>query len=190
MFGWSCKGSTSGLSQQSREAEGSPTLEAQGRVGAALTTVGRAGTARRPSAHSARRRGTTKVNQWLNPLKRCAGSNLVDMGRDAVHVGGAVRRRGLRSRINMPGGEAMPNGCGVGMAMLQGEELGVHPVDRHGVNVGTIIRPPRLGQARCRLRVWLWDGGSVVVRGRESRPHGEGTQRASSSDRGMPGGRW
>jgi hypothetical protein len=32
-------------------------------------------------------------------------------------------------------------------------------------------------------------GGSVVVRGRESRPHGEGTQQASRAVAGRPGGR-
>jgi hypothetical protein len=41
------KGSAAGLSQQPGEAEGSPSLGAQARVGAALTTAGRAGTARR-----------------------------------------------------------------------------------------------------------------------------------------------
>jgi hypothetical protein len=41
------KGSASGLSQQPAEAEGSLNLEAQGRVGAALTTARRVGTARR-----------------------------------------------------------------------------------------------------------------------------------------------
>ena len=52
------------------------------------------------------------------------------------------------------------------------------------VNVGTISGPPSPppsqggdGQARRRLMAPGWDGGSVVVRGRESRPHGEGTQR-------------
>ena len=44
------KGPACGLSQQPAEAEGSLTLEAQGRVGAALTTTGRVGTARRPGS--------------------------------------------------------------------------------------------------------------------------------------------
>ena len=43
--GW--KNSASGLSQQAGEAEGSLTVGTRGRVGAALTTTGRAGTARR-----------------------------------------------------------------------------------------------------------------------------------------------
>jgi MMPL family len=46
--GWRCKASTTGLSQQAGEAEGSLIRETPGRVGAALTTRGRAGTARRP----------------------------------------------------------------------------------------------------------------------------------------------
>ena len=34
----------------------------------------------------ARREGVARANQWLNPLKRGIGSNLVDVGRGAVHV--------------------------------------------------------------------------------------------------------
>jgi len=34
------------------------------------------------------------------------------------------------------------------------------------------------GQARRQLMASEWGGGSVVVRGRESRPHGEGTAKA------------
>ena len=64
--------------------EGSLTLEAQGRVGAAPTTPGRFGTARR--AGSGKQDGTVYEcrNQRWNPLKRIAGSNLVDRGRTAV----------------------------------------------------------------------------------------------------------
>jgi hypothetical protein len=64
--------------------------------------------------------GVTRVNQWLNPLKRDAGSNLVDVGRIAAH---AVRDRGwrLRSRPNAVGGEAARKVCGVLVAMLQGK---------------------------------------------------------------------
>jgi hypothetical protein len=45
------------------------------------------------------------------------------------------------------------------------------------------------GQARRRLRVAGWDGASVVVRGRESRPHGQGRQQVRSLGAGRPGGR-
>src|SRR4051812_35848786 len=34
-----------------------------------------------------------------------------------------------------------------------------------------------VGQARYRLMAEVWDGAVVVLRGRESRPHGEGRQR-------------
>jgi hypothetical protein len=136
------------------------------------------------------------VNQWLNPLKRDAGSNLVDVGRSAAHAVRDVGGRGLRSRPNAVGGEATRKDCGVLVAMLQGEELGANPVDRDVVNVGTVPVPPSPtpmvgggGQARCRLMAPERGGGSVVVRGRESRSHGEGTQRASRAVAGQSGGR-
>jgi hypothetical protein len=136
------------------------------------------------------------VNQWLNPLKSDAGSNLVDVGRFAAHAVRDVGGRGLRSRPNAVGGEVTRKVCGVLVAMLLGEELGANPVDRDVVNVGTAPESPFLpprggggGQARCRLMALGRGGGSVVVGGRESRPHGEGTQRASSAETGMSGGR-
>ena len=178
------------------EAEGSLTPEARVRAEAALTKARRAGTTRRLSARSARRKGVTEVNQWLNPLKSDAGSNLVDVGRSAAHAVRAVGGRGLRSRPNAVGGEAARKVCGVLVAMLQGEELGADPVDRDVVNVGTVpVSPFPLpvvgggGQARCRLTAPGRDGGSLVVRGRESRSHGEGTQQAGRAVTGMPGGR-
>jgi hypothetical protein len=191
-----CKGSAVGSSQRPGEAEGSLILEAKARVGAALTKVRRAGTTGRRSARSARRKGVTRVNQRLNPLKADAGSNLVDVGRIAAHAVRDSRGRGLRSRPNAVGGEATRKVCGVLVAMLQGEELGADPVDRGVVNVGTVPQPPVLspvvgggGQVRCRLMAVGQGGGSVVVRGRESRPHGEGTQQVSRAVAGMPGGR-
>ena len=136
------------------------------------------------------------MNQWLNPLKRDAGSNLVDVGRSAAHAARVVRGRGLRSRPNAVGGEAARKVCGVLVAMLLGEELGADPVDRDVVNVGTVpvspFPPPDLGgggQARCWLMMPGWDGGSVVVRAGESPIHGEGTQQAGRAVSGMPGGR-
>ena len=68
-----------------------------------------------------------------------------------------------------------------------GAQLGTDPAKRFMVNVGTISAPPSPpvsqtggGKARRRLTAWRWDGVPVVVRGRESRPHGEGGQRISS----------
>jgi hypothetical protein len=178
------------------EAEGSRIPEARVRAGAALTKARWAGTTGRSSARSARRKGVTEVNQWLNPLKSDAGSNLVDVGRSAAHAVRDARGRGLRSRPNAVGGEAARKACGVLVAMLQGEELGADPVDRDVVNVGTVPVPPSPppvagggGQARCRLTAPGRGGGSVVVRAGESPAHGEGTQRASRAVAGRPGGR-
>ena len=113
----SCKGSAAGLSQQAGEAEDSPILETQGRVGAVLTTTGRAGTARRPGSGKQGEKAYER-NQRVRLRKRCAGSNLVDMGRSAVHdrlVDGRLRRRYRRA-----GQEATGKGCGVLVARLPG----------------------------------------------------------------------
>jgi hypothetical protein len=79
---------------------------------------------------------------------------------------------------------------------VAGEELGTDPVERLMVNVGTATEPPTLSASQaasgkaCRLLMARWrGGGSVVVRGRESRPHGEGTQRVRSAGAGTPRGR-
>ena len=87
--------------------------------------------------------------------------------------------------------------CGVTTAMLQGHSWAPIPSIGSRVNVGTIPVAPELvrcqrvesGKARRRLTRSGWGGGPVVVRGRESRSHGEGVQR----DRGIQataGVRW
>jgi len=81
------------------------------------------------------------VNQWLNPLKRGTGSNLVDAGRGAVHVasieGEATPILGYVGRV---GGhtECLRRRCGDAV----GEELGTDPADRYMVNVGTVFESP------------------------------------------------
>jgi hypothetical protein len=67
----------------------------------------------------ARQRGVTRVNQCVNPLKRGTGSNLVDVGRAAVHVDLDVRGRRLRSRLLMSVGRPSGKACGVPVARLQ-----------------------------------------------------------------------
>jgi hypothetical protein len=64
------EGPACGLSQRAAEAEGSLTPEARGRVGAALTTTGRVGTARRPGSGKRDEKVQRAVNQWWNPRKR------------------------------------------------------------------------------------------------------------------------
>jgi hypothetical protein len=80
----------------------------------------------------------------------------------------------------------MPAGWAVGV------EPASDPVKRIMVNVGSALRPPgcwwRLGKARCRPMRTGRGGVRVVVRGRESRPHGEGGQQDRSA-RSRSGGR-
>ena len=181
-----------GLSQQAAEVGGSPSLDTQVRVGAAPTTPGRVGTARRLGFGKQDGKVYESRNQWWNPLKRITGSNLVDLGRAAVHdrSGGRLRTRfdtgrdgGHEESLRRTRGEAA------------GEELDTAPVDRLLVNVGTIpgfpYPPPSQGgdgQARDRPMALGWGGGPVVVRGRESRPHGEGGQRVCMHGTGRSGG--
>ena len=127
------------------------------------------------------------------PLNQRAGSNLVDMGRSAVHdhreavdsdAGPSPRPGGHAECLRRRRGEAA------------GAQLGTYSVDRLVVNVGTIPTPPYPppiqgggGQVRRRLLAPGWDGALVVVRGRESRLHGEGGQRVRNAGTGTPGGR-
>jgi len=75
-----------------------------------------------------------------------------------------------------------------------GEKLGAHPTKRCVGNMRTIPVLPTAatnqvvaGQVHRRLIAPGWGGGSVVVRGRESRPHGEGTQRVGNDAMAMAG---
>ncbi len=79
------------------------------------------------------------------------------------------------------------NACDVVVARLQGHSWAPTPSKGSRVNVGTIPAVPSPasgllvgGKARRRLTLPGWGGGPVVVRGRESRSHGEGVQRVRS----------
>ncbi len=85
------------------------------------------------------------------------------------------------------GQEATVKACGVTVTMLQGHSWAPIPSSGLSVNVGTIPANPSPassplvgGKARRRPKSPGWGGGPVVVRGRESRPHGEGVQRVRS----------
>jgi hypothetical protein len=96
------------------------------RVGAAPTTTGRVGTARRLG--SGKRDGKVYEcrNQWLNPLKSRTGSNLADMGRSAVHA--RVRcARATPMPMSRNGWEATGKCCGVPVARLQGKSWAPPP---------------------------------------------------------------
>jgi hypothetical protein len=183
----SCKGSAAGLSQQAGEAEDSPILETQGRVGAVLTTTGRAGTARRPGSGKQGEKAYER-NQRVRLRKRCAGSNLVDLGRSAVHD----RRLMVDSDTGTDGPARRPRGRAAAYSWRGCRGIAGR-LPRPAVT-GERGKRPRLpascGQAR-RLLVAVGRGGAfVVVRGRESRPHGEGRQRAGRRGTGTAGGRW
>jgi hypothetical protein len=101
--------------------------------------------------------------------------------------------RGTPGLVDIAGSEAMTNACGVLVAMRQGHSWAPHSINGHAVNVGTVptAPPPMLlgGKARRQLMLSGWGGGPVVVRGRESRLHGEGVQRDRSLH-AEQGGRW
>lgn len=61
-------------------------MESPGEAGAALTTTRRVGTTRRPGLGKQDGEAYECRNQWWNPRKWNAGSNLVDLGRSAVHT--------------------------------------------------------------------------------------------------------
>ena len=99
-------------------------------------------------------------------------------------VGRSGRRGGHEESLRRTHGDAV------------GEKLGASPVERLAVNVGTVSGPPSPaasqaggGQARCRLSGRGPGGAFVVVRGRESRSHGEGRQLSRRRGTGRSGGR-
>jgi hypothetical protein len=96
---------------------------------------------------------------------------------------------GTPGSVSLAVSEATVNVCGVAVAMLQGQSWAPTPSSGLRVNVGTISAVPfpvssqlAGGKARRRSMPPGWDGGPVVVRGRESRSHGEGVQRVRSID--------
>jgi hypothetical protein len=94
-----------------------------GRWQAALTTTGRAGTARR--CGSGKRDETPyERNQCLTPRNTSTGSNLADLGRDAAHA--AEVPVATPKPVKAAGGEAILKDCGVGMAMLPGYSWAAH----------------------------------------------------------------
>ncbi len=103
----------------------------------------------------------------------------------------------LLNRFTYDRMEATVKVCGVAVAMPQGQELGASSVDRLSIERGN--RPEPVPSSALHVEGGVdassvegagRGGGPVVVRGRESRPHGEGGQQARGEDTGMPGGRW
>ena len=67
----------------------------------------------------ARQRGVTRVNQWLNPLKRGTSSNLVDMGWAAVCVD-SIDEKTTPKSVFYADQEVTMNACGVVVTRPQG----------------------------------------------------------------------
>jgi hypothetical protein len=134
----------------------------------------------------ARRRGIREEPATESPSRRPTSSNLADLGWVAART--RIRRlRGTPWPVDVAGREAVVKVCGVAAAMLQGHSWVPIPSNGRKVNVGTIPVVPNPvscqlpgGKVRRRLMPPGWGGGPVVVRGRESRPHGEGVQRDRS----------
>lgn len=171
-------------------------MEVHGRAGSSPDNDGPCQHCQMVWARQARQRGVTKVNQWLNPLKCGTGSNLADVGRAAVRAVPGRTRDATPKPIIDVGGEATVNACGVAVGEAAAAKLGVDPVNRYMVNVGTVAVLPfpvssqlAGGQVHRRLMTPQRGGGFVVVRARESRAHGEGTQRDRGAVAGMSGGR-
>ena len=163
-------------------------------MGAASTTPRLTGTARRSGPGKRDGEVYERRNQWWNPLKK------LDRPQTWRMAGMAVRRTSLQ-----PGGTtSAPSDVGGHGDVLRdsrgqacrgkaghrsrqpvcGERGNRLLVANLSVNQADSGKARRLPMASGR------GGGSVVVRGRESRPHGEGTQRDCSSWTGRSGGRW
>jgi len=104
---------------------------------------------------------------------------VVDSNDAALFDGGALRAWLFDLGVVAGGILRVPAGWAVGV------EPASDPVKRIMVNVGSVLCTPgcwwRSGKARCRSMRTGRGGVRVVVRGRESRPHGEGGQQ----DRGV-----
>jgi len=113
----------------------------------------------------------------------------------SAHLGGLAAGGTLGSG-EVADREATVKVCGVAVAMLQGHSWVPIPPNGSAVNVGTIPTVPNVGgcqpltgTVRRRLMPSGWGGGPVVVRGRESRSHGEGIQR-DRGEHSSEGDRW
>ena len=167
-----------------------------GRAGAALTTPGRVGTARRCGSGQ-RDEKVYARNQCLTPLNGPPAQIWRIWAGRGAYPPPAVRGAGnFWSRCdNRPGGHGEDLRGNRGDAA--GVELDASLVDRRRDERGNRPVSPSqpCSQRGRRAGTSSADdtgrgGGSVVVGGRESRSHGEGSQQVSSRSAGIPGERW
>ena len=116
------------------EVEGSLSQEALVRVGSSPDKAGTVQNCQMGRVRRTRRECVTRVNQWMN-LRNCGtGSNLVDLGRDAVHADYTDGEATPETAIS-----AGPGGYEEGLRRTRsdaaGAELGTDPAERHTVNM-------------------------------------------------------
>jgi hypothetical protein len=126
LTGWDGR-PTSGLSQRPGEAGGSLTLEAQGRVGAAPTTTGRVGTARRPGP--GKRDGKVYVLQEpvVEPPQERNRLEIWRIGAGPQRTPNQRDGRATRTPVEVAGQEATGKVCGVPVARLPGNSWAPTP---------------------------------------------------------------
>jgi hypothetical protein len=155
-----------GPSQRAGEAEGSLTPELRVRVGAALTTTGRAGTSDRVGPASE----ADRCNE-SEPVIEPPQATTPGLETDGCGLGHAERGAPEISRVPRPSDGANTALFGVCDEWLRdrhgrpaGEELGTTPADRTAVNVGTVrwpTSPAREGwTVRRSVRWWRRAGRS------------------------------
>ena len=165
------------------------------RVGAALTTPGRVGTARRCGSGQ-RDEKVYARNQCLTPLNGPPAQIWrIWAGRGAYPTPLCGAGNFWSRCDNRPGGHGEDLRCNRGDAA--GVELGASLVDRLRDERGNRPVSPSLPCSQRGRRAGTSSadgtgrgGGFVVVGGRESRSHGEGSQQVSGGSVGIPGGRW
>lgn len=150
-------------------AGGSLVLETQGRAGSSFDNARTGRDYQTARVWLARRSGVRHRNQLWNPLKVCAGSNLVDRGRSAVHAPHGVGRLLWLACGGRPGGHG--EGLRRSRGEAAGEELGAYPVEWLMVNVGTSSGPLPVGlPGRWREHTSSVDGPTL---GRSPRMYSE-----------------
>jgi len=139
-----------------------------------------------PACVLARPKGRAKANWWQKPLECKTWRAWVVHSNDAA----LIYSGSLHVRLIYLGVVA-----GERLRVLAGDAVGVQPaadpVKRIMMNVGSAPRALgcwwQPGKARCRLMGAGCGGVRVVVRGRESRPHGQGGQQDRSMRRRLGG---
>ena len=184
-----------GLSQQPDEAGGSPIPEVRVRARSSPDNDGTGRHRQTARVRQVRRRGVRMQEPVVEPPEverrlEPDGSGPVSGARRSM-----VLRR-LRVGLGLACSEATTKSCGVVVARPPGKSWAPIPSNGQVVNVGIAIGEPAVplcqagrGKAHRQPVLRWWGGAVVVVRGWETRSHGEGRQRVRSGRAGMAGGR-